>query len=148
MELIDLFRVGARLIESNSDSETTGLDIEEIAYALAGMFSNSYGTLDLSLIMKGLGQSGMSEIVNSWLGRGENLPISVEQITSLLGEENIVRFAKSLGISLKSAQNSLAQAVPQVVDYATGGSDSIVDEMLQQVGGTQGTMELLGKMFR
>lgn len=148
MELTELFKMGARLIEGNSDEATTGLDIDQIANALSGMFATAEGTLDLSPIMKGLSQSGLGDIVSSWLGNGENLPISAEQIASLLGDENIVQFAQRLGISVSSAQNALRDALPQVVDRATGGGDSIVDEMLGQVGGAQGAMELLGKMFR
>jgi len=35
-----------------------------------------------------------------------------------------------------------------VVDEATAGEGSIMDEMLAQVGGPSGAMDMLGKMFR
>lgn len=148
MELMELLKTGAALIEGNSDSATTGLDIGEIANALSGMISTSDGTLDLSGIMGGLSQNGLGEIVTSWLGNGENLPISAEQITALLGDKKVSQFASQLHISEQSAANALADALPQVVDRATGGGDSIVDEMLDQVGGPQGAMDMLSKMFR
>jgi len=42
----------------------------------------------------------------------------------------------------------LADALPQVVDQATSGEGTIMDEMLAQVGGPQGAMDMLSKMFR
>ena len=148
MELMELFRTGARFIEASSDSATTGLDIDVIANALANMLSHKDGTLDLSPIMIGLSKSGLSDIINSWMGNGANLPILPEQIVALLGEERVSRFADELGISQESATSALAEALPKVVDQATGGSDSIVDEMLGQSGSSQGAMEMLSKMFR
>jgi len=41
----------------------------------------------------------------------------------------------------------LADALPQVVDQATSGENSMVDQMLTQVGGEGGAMNMLGKMF-
>ena len=143
-----LFMLAARCIEMSSESATIGLDREKIANALANMLSNKEGTLDLSPIMIGLSKSGLSEIINSWMGNGANLPILPEQVVTLLGEERVNRFSDELGISLESAQAALSAALPQVVDMATGGSETIVDEMLGQVSGSQGTMEMLSKMFR
>jgi uncharacterized protein YidB (DUF937 family) len=148
MELMDLLKTGAQLIEGNSDSATTGLDIGDIANALSGMISNSEGGLDLSGIMRGLSENGLGEIVGSWLGNGENLPISAEQIKALLGGDKVSQFASELQISEESAANALADALPQVVDRATGGGDSIVDQMLNQAGGAQDAMDMLSKMFR
>lgn len=98
--------------------------------------------------MIGLSKSGLNDIVNSWMGNGANLPILPAQVAVLLGEERVSRFASELGISRQSAEKALAEALPKVVDRATGGSDSIVDEMLGQSNSSQGAMELLGKMFR
>ncbi|MDM5271167.1 YidB family protein [Sulfurovum sp. zt1-1] len=145
---MELFRTGARFIEASSDNDLPGFDIDEVASALSNMFSHQDGTLDLSPIMIGLSKSGLSDIVNSWMGNGINLPILPEQIVTLLGEERVSRFADELGISQESAASALAKALPKVVDQATGGSDSIVDEMIGQAGSSQGAMELLSKMFR
>jgi uncharacterized protein YidB (DUF937 family) len=145
---MELFRSAAKGIEASSESATTGVDIDRIVNALAHMLSHKDGTLDLSPIMIGLSQSGLSEIINSWMGNGANLPILPEQILTLLGEERVSRFAGELGISQESATSALAEALPKVVDQATGGSDSIVDEMLGQASGSQGSMEMLSKMFR
>ncbi|MDD2451373.1 MAG: YidB family protein [Sulfurovum sp.] len=145
---MELFRSGAKCMEASSESAVRGMDIEVIAKALGNMLSHKDGTLDLSPVMIGLSKNGLGDIVNSWMGTGANLTILPDQISVLLGEERVSSFASELGISRESAEAALAEALPKVVDQATGGSDSIVDEMLGQANSAQGAMELLGKMFR
>lgn len=148
MELMELLKTGASMIQGNSDDATTGLNVDDIAKALEHLVGNGAGGLDLVKFVGGLSQNGLGEIVGSWLGNGENKAISIEQITTLLGSENIASFAAELGISQESAANALAQTVPQVVDKATAGEGTIMDEMLSNTGGPNGAMEMLGKMFR
>jgi len=148
MDLMDLLKVGGSLIQGNSDDATTGLDVGDIAGALGGLLGNSEGGLDLGSLVSGLSGNGLGEIVGSWLGNGENAAISPDQVTDLLGSDKISEFASSLGLSVDSAKGALADALPQVVDQATSGDNSMVEEMLAQVGGAGGAMDMLGKMFR
>ena len=147
MELMDLLKMGASLIQGNSDDATTGLDTDALANALGGLIGNGEGGLDLGAIVGGLSQNGLGEIVGSWLGNGENASISMDQITDLLGSDKISEFASNLGLSEESAKGALADALPQVIDQATSGEGGIMDEMLAQVGGPKGAMDMLGKMF-
>ena len=148
MDLMDLLKVGGSLIQGNSDDATTGLDVDDIANALSKLIGNGEGGLDLGALVGGLSQNGLGAIVGSWLGNGENESISMDQITDLLGSDKISAFALQLGLNEESAKGALADALPQVVDQATSGGNSIVDEMLGQVGGPQGAMDMLSKMFR
>jgi uncharacterized protein YidB (DUF937 family) len=148
MDLMDLLKVGASLIQGNSDDATTGLDVDDIANALSKLIGNGEGGLDLAALVGGLSQNGLGEIVGSWLGNGENKSISLDQITDLLGSDKISAFASQLGLSEESAKGALVDSLPQVVDQATSGEGSIMDEMLAQVGGPQGAMDMLSKMFR
>lgn len=147
MELMDLLKMGASLIQGNSDDATTRLDTDALANALSGLIGNGKGGLDLGALVGGLSQNGLGEIVGSWLGNGENASISMDQITDLLGSDKISEFASSLGLSEESAKGALADALPQVVDQATSGEGTVMDEMLAQVGGPKGAMDMLGKMF-
>ena len=147
MDMNDLFRMGAELIQNNSDDATTGLDLDAISNAIGGLLQNEEGGIDLSSIMASLSDNGLGEIVGSWLGNGENKSIDVSQITDLLGSDKISQFAEQLGLSTESAEQALADALPNVIDQATSGDNSIVEEMLAKVGGAQGAMNMLGKMF-
>lgn len=148
MELTELLKIGASIIQGNSDDATTGLDADDITSALSKLIGNGQGSLDLGALVGGLSQNGLGEIVGSWLGNGENKSISMDQVTELLGSDKVSEFASDLGLSEESAKSALADSLPQVVDQATAGEGSIMDEMLAQVGGPQGAMEMLGKMFR
>ncbi|MCW8821511.1 MAG: YidB family protein [Sulfurovum sp.] len=148
MELMDLLKVGASMIQSNGDDATKGLDIDDISNALNNLVGNGQGGLNLVTFVSGLSQNGLGEIVGSWLGNGENKSISIEQVTTLLGSDKIASFASELGLSQESAARALADALPQIVDKATAGEGTIMDEMLAQVGGPSGAMDMLGKMFR
>jgi len=145
---MDLLKVGGSLIQDNSDDATTGLDVDDIANALSKLIGNSEGGLDLAALVGGLSQNGLGEIVGSWLGNGENKSISMDQITDLLGSDKISEFASQLGVSEESAKGALVDSLPQVVDQATSGESTIMDEMLAQAGGPQGAMDMLSKMFR
>jgi len=145
MELNDLLKMGASLIEGNKDDATTGLNIDSVAKALNGIIMNNDGTLNLAAIVGNLSKNGLGEIVGSWLGMGENKTISSEQITDLLGSDKISSFASELGLSEESATQALTDALPTVVDKATTEEHSIVDDML---GSSGNAMEMLSKMFR
>ncbi|WP_295419733.1 YidB family protein [Sulfurovum sp.] len=147
MDLMDLLKVGGSLIQGNSDDATTGLDVGDIANALGSLLGNNEGGLDLGSLVGGLSQNGLGEIVGSWLGSGENKSISLDQVKDLLGSDKISAFASQLGLSEESAAGALADALPQVVDQATSGENSMVEEMLAKVGGGEGAMNMLGKMF-
>jgi len=147
MDLMDLLKVGGSLIQGNSDDATTGLDVSDIAGALSGLLGNSEGGLDLSSLVGGLASNGLGDIVGSWLGNGENASISMDQITDLLGSDKISEFASTLGLSEESAKGALAEALPQVIDQGTSGEGGMLDDMLAQVGGSKGAMDMLGKMF-
>ncbi|EIF50903.1 YidB family protein [Sulfurovum sp. AR] len=148
MELADLLKTAASMIQKNGDDTTAGLDENHIVNALNTLVGNGAGGLDLVKFVGGLSQNGLGEIVGSWLGNGENKAISMEQITTLLGAENVATFASDLCLSKESAARALANVIPQVVDLATRGEGTIMDEMLANTGGSNGAMEMLSKMFR
>jgi uncharacterized protein YidB (DUF937 family) len=79
----------------------------------------------------------MSAQADSWVGRGENQPISAADVKAVVGQEKIAEVAKQANISEDQAADVLAQAIPTAVDHVTpeGGvpDTSKVDEKLQGV---------------
>ena len=149
MDLTELLKMGAEMIQGNSDDATTGLDTDAISNALGNLLgSGADGGLDLSSLVSGLSENGLGSIVGSWLGSGENESISLDSITDLLGADKISEFASSLGLSEDSAKGALADALPNVIDKATDGEDSLVGDLLSKIGGADGAMDMLGKMFK
>jgi uncharacterized protein YidB (DUF937 family) len=66
-----------------------------------------------------LQQGGMGQQVQSWIGTGQNLPISADQLSNIFGHGQLSQIAQQLGIPTDQAAGSLAQALPHVVDQMT-----------------------------
>ncbi|MES1986933.1 MAG: YidB family protein, partial [Pseudomonadota bacterium] len=64
-------------------------------------------------------QGGLGELATSWVGTGENLPISAEQISSVLGSGAIAEMAAKFGITPEVLSNQIAQHLPSVIDKMT-----------------------------
>jgi uncharacterized protein YidB (DUF937 family) len=62
---------------------------------------------------------GLGEAISSWIGTGENQPVSGEQITNALGTDTIQKIAHKLGISETEVSRNLAALLPQVIDKLT-----------------------------
>jgi len=53
----------------------------------------------LANLVQTMKEKGFTQIVASWVGTGENLPISAAQIQSALGNEKIAQLAQKVGLS-------------------------------------------------
>lgn len=71
----------------------------------------------ISGLLQSFHAQGLGELASSWVGNGENLPVSAEQIQSVLGNEQVQQFAQKLGISPDVASGHLAQLLPALVDH-------------------------------
>jgi uncharacterized protein YidB (DUF937 family) len=63
--------------------------------------------------------SGLDEQVESWISKGQNLPVVGDQIERALGHDKVASIAAKLGITPDQAADELAEAVPEVVDEMT-----------------------------
>ena len=79
------------------------------------------GGAGLSGLVQAFEQQGLCAVVASWIGTGENQPISAEQIHAVLGSEKIQAIAEKFGFSTQEASGLLAQLLPQVIDKLTPG---------------------------
>jgi len=147
MNFDDLLQLGASMIRNNSDEATTGLDTDAIGKALSNILGGENGDLDLAGLVERFAGGGLGELVQSWLGEGENAPIDPESVESVLGSDKIQAFARELGLSTESARQALADALPAVVDKATPAGSEMLSSLLDQVGGVEGALGMLGKMF-
>ena len=88
-------------------------------------------------------QSGLGGVAASWVGKGENLPISAEQIETVLSSGMIADFAAKLGVDPKQAAGTLAQILPQVIDQLTPDGHAQGGALGGALGGLGG---LLGRL--
>ncbi len=87
---------------------------------LGGIIGNQ-GTGGLNGLLQKFKDQGLHDVVASWVGTGQNLPISTEQLKQVLGSEQIQDMAAKLGISRDALSSKLSQLLPQVVDKLTPG---------------------------
>ena len=57
----------------------------ELAEVLAGMLGNDGGQGGLGGLMEKFNQAGQGDVISSWIGKGENQPISQGQLQDVLG---------------------------------------------------------------
>jgi uncharacterized protein YidB (DUF937 family) len=79
----------------------------------------SGGQGGLSAIVAKLQQSGLGEQVKSWLGNGQNLPITAEQLQQVLGSDTVKQLAAKYNIPVDQITQILAQQLPKAVDHAS-----------------------------
>ena len=70
-------------------------------------------------LVQSMKNGGLAQVVNSWISTGQNLPISADQIQSVLGSEQIKSLAGKLGLSTGQVSSQLAGLLPQVIDKLT-----------------------------
>ena len=73
----------------------------------------------LSAIVAKLQQAGFGDQVKSWLGNGQNLPITAEQLQQVLGSDTVKQLAARFNIPVDQLAKVLAEQLPKAVDNAS-----------------------------
>ncbi|WP_349644774.1 YidB family protein [Bradyrhizobium sp. U87765 SZCCT0134] len=87
--------------------------------AVLGEVLGSGGQGGLSTILAKLQQAGLGDQVKSWLGNGQNLPISADQLKQVLDSDQVKQLAARFGIPMDQVLDALAKQLPHVVDQAS-----------------------------
>jgi uncharacterized protein YidB (DUF937 family) len=73
----------------------------------------------LSAIGDKLQQAGLGDQVKSWIGNGQNLPITADQLQQALGSDTVKQLAAKFNIPIDQVSKILAQQLPHAVDHAS-----------------------------
>jgi uncharacterized protein YidB (DUF937 family) len=73
----------------------------------------------LPALLAQLENVGLGEQVGSWIGHGEHLPVTPEQLAPVFPREQLEAWAKAAGTTPEALLKVLAEALPQVVHHAT-----------------------------
>jgi len=84
---------------------------------------------------------GLGDVISSWIGTGNNLPVSASQLQNVLGSDVIGGIASKLGINSEAVTGQLSNLLPQVVDKLTPEGRIPEGDILSQ------GMDLLGGLF-
>lgn len=70
-------------------------------------------------LVDSLTRNGLGPQAASWVGRGDNLPVSAEQLGQALGSGPLAELAGRFGVDPQAVSGSLAQYLPEVVNQLT-----------------------------
>jgi uncharacterized protein YidB (DUF937 family) len=118
-------------IAGGASSEHTG-----VADALSQVMQQHPGGMDGLLGL--LKQNGLGDQVASWVGSGENKPITPDQVQQGFGQDMVQNIAQRAGISPAVATGIISVVLPLVVSHLSGNTQTA------QSGGLAG---LASKLF-
>lgn len=85
--------------------------------------------------------AGLGEQAGSWVGTGQNLPVSPEQMNQVFGSDQMSQMAERMGLSTGDLGAQLSQLLPQAVDEFTPQGQA-------PEGGLGNLGDLLGQLMR
>jgi uncharacterized protein YidB (DUF937 family) len=88
---------------------------------LASMLANNQGggAGGLAGLAEQFQRGGLGDVMNSWVGTGENLPVSPDQLGQVLGGDVLGQLTQQTGMGQGDLLGQLSQLLPQLVDKAT-----------------------------
>ena len=132
---MDLLKMGQELLGDKMG------DVGGIMEALSGLTSGE--GLDIAAITEKLKEGGLADQVTSWLGDGDNSPVSADQLTNALGADKISEMASKLGVDSSAAAETLSQAMPSLMDKLSSGGN-----LLEDLTGGGNPLDIANSLFK
>jgi uncharacterized protein YidB (DUF937 family) len=104
-------------VAGKSISSLLGSSSNPLAANLLQMINQQPG--GLSGLVQTFHEKGFNEVITSWVGTGQNPPISADQIQHILGSQQMQDLAAKAGISPDAAGSQLAALLPTLIDKLT-----------------------------
>jgi len=105
---------------SPQSSQGAGMgELGGLAGVLGSLLANNGSQGGLGGLVSKFEQAGMGDVVGSWIGTGENRPVSGEQVQDALGSDTIANIASKLGINAQTLLPMLATMLPVLIDRLT-----------------------------
>ena len=93
-------------------------------------------------LIKRFQQSGLGDLISSWIGTGRNEPIDGGQLDKTLPDE-LSRITEKAGVPRQEGESILAKILPQLIDQLTPGGKVPQQDQLGVLGS-----ELVKGLFR
>ncbi len=79
----------------------------------SGQIGGLQGLIDL------FQQKGLADVMESWVGMGQNKPVNEGQLKSVLGGDLLTQLAQKTGLPLDSIAPALSSVLPGIIDKLT-----------------------------
>lgn len=86
--------------------------------AVVGLLGNQQ-TGGLEGLVQQFKGKGLGDVINSWVGTGQNQPITPQQIQQGLGSDTIKQLASKAGLSTDQVSSELSKLLPNFIDKLT-----------------------------
>lgn len=70
-------------------------------------------------LLQAFQQGGLGHLFQSWVGTGQNLPVTPEQLRNTLGTDWVSRITQATGLPQSQVESSLSTLLPQIIDHLT-----------------------------
>jgi uncharacterized protein YidB (DUF937 family) len=70
-------------------------------------------------LLEQMARAGYGDQARSWVGRGQNMPITPDALEQIFGHGGLAEIARQAGVSEADASRGLSQLLPEVVDRVT-----------------------------
>jgi uncharacterized protein YidB (DUF937 family) len=70
----------------------------------------------VQVLLEKFQQGGLGQVLNTWIGSGNNQSIDGGEIQNALGQDQLQSLADKLGTDVNGASGTLAALLPQVID--------------------------------
>jgi len=111
---------------------------DDLMSSVKGLLGGQGG---LNVLISQFTSKGLGDVIGSWVSTGKNLPISPEQLQSVLGNDAIKNIASKLGMDSNALTSQLSNFLPDVVDKLTPDGKVPEDDIMSK------GMDLLGGLF-
>jgi uncharacterized protein YidB (DUF937 family) len=110
---------GVQLQQPQGDALGGPDDPGGLAGALGGLLADNSEVGGLGGLVSKFEQAGMGDVIGSWIGKGENAPISGGQLDDVLGSDVVSGIAQKLGINAGTLLPMLATLLPMLINHLT-----------------------------
>ena len=131
----------AQLGQAGQGGAGGGSTQAELLKMVLAMLANDGQGGGLAALLQKFQAAGMGDQINSWVGSGQNLPLSPEQVGGVFGPDQMSQMAERMGLSTGDLSAQMAQVLPQAVDHFTPGGQ-VPDGGLGNLG------DLVGQLMR
>jgi len=128
-------------MENKAVTSMLGGSSNPLATSLLQMINNQPG--GLSGLVQSFHEKGLGEVASSWIGTGQNISITPDQIQHVLGSDAVKQMAAKAGISPDIASSSLASMLPSLIDKLTPNGQMPEHSNLLQMG--MSVLQSMGK---
>lgn len=88
--------------------------------AALSMITSQAGAGGLSGLLSQFHNAGLTDVVNSWVGNGQNQPVSADQVQQALGDSgHLEQLAQAAGLSQDEAAGHLSEILPELINKLT-----------------------------